>query len=385
MILDHLDRDLFEPVVGCPADSQLAEFVRARQIPVVGIPNLTARFTWNPFRLAEYLQSYAEVIKEFRNVPRRERIDLIHANSVRAGLLATVAMAWTGIPVIWHLHDMMERHPFSTAIRWVTTIAPPVFVIAVSRAAAERFRGWSLQVTGGRTPIVVLHNPVDSQRFHPNVAGRKHARELLGLRDEQFVFAVIGQVTPRKGQMETIQAFSEMARSVPNAVLVIVGAALFNHDHEYLNRLRSTVTKLNLADRVLFLGQQRDINALLGAVDGVIINSRREPFALIALEALAAGKPVVAADVDGIPELIEGGVTGLLTTPGDRHALASALRTLCLNQELCRKLSSKGRGVVEKNFNCSGYAQALAALYDAALNKPVVASQDSCSHNSEHT
>jgi L-malate glycosyltransferase len=366
LILDNLNGDFFDPVVVCPKGSELAELVAERHVPVMDMPNLTARFTWNPLKLFQYLLSYAKVIGQLRKTLRRENIDLIHANSVRAGLLATFATLGTGTPVIWHLHDIMKRHPFSTAIRWIVTIIPPVLVLSDSRAAAERFRGLLLRLTGQRTRIKVLYNPVDSQIFHPDVDQRKLTRKQLGLLDEQFAFAIIGQLTPRKGQLETIEAFSNVARDLPDVVLFIVGAALFDHDHEYLERLKSAVTRLNLRDRVIFLGHHSDVNALLSGMDGVVINSRREPFCLIALEALAAEKPVVAACVDGIPELIKDKVTGLLTPPGDLKALALALRKLCSDQDLGRKLSSKGRAMVERNFSCSQYIQSLESLYEKA-------------------
>lgn len=371
LILDNLNGDFFEPAVICPAESELAELVRKKGVPVTGLPNLTARFTWNPLKLFQYLSSYEQVIRELRNTLRRENVDLIHANSVRAGLLATFATAGTGIPVIWHLHDIMKRHPFSTAIRWIVTIIPPILTLSDSRAAADRFRGLLLRLTRNRTRIKVMYNPVDSEEFYPDVHQRHLTRKQLGLLDRQFAFAIIGQLTPRKGQLETIEAFSSVARDLPQVVLFIIGAALFEHDQEYLEKLKSTVARLDLKDRVIFLGQRTDVNALLGAMDAVVINSRREPFCLIALEALAAEKPVAAACVDGIPELIEDKVTGLLTPPGDRKALALALRELCSHPDLCRKLASEGRAMVERNFSCSQYIQTLEALYDEAAKKPV--------------
>jgi glycosyltransferase involved in cell wall biosynthesis len=366
LILDNLNGDFFDPVVICPKGSELAELVRRKGVPVTDLPNLTARFTWNPLKLFQYLLSYASVIRELRNTLRRENVDLIHANSVRAGLLATFATAGTGTPVIWHLHDIMKRHPFSTAIRWVVTIIPPVLTLSDSRAAADRFRGLLLRLTGNRTRIEVMYNPVDSEVFYPDVNQRKLTRKQLGLLDEQFAFAIIGQLTPRKGQLETIEAFSSVARDLPHVVLFIVGAPLFEHDQEYLEKLKSAVARLTLKDRVIFLGQHSDVNALLSGIDGVVINSRREPFCLIALEALAAEKPVVAACVDGIPELIKDKATGLLTPPGDRQALALALRKLCGDPDLCRKLSSDGRAMVERNFSCSQYIQTLESLYHEA-------------------
>jgi L-malate glycosyltransferase len=368
-ILEHLDRERFQPVVSCPLGSDLANLVRERHVPVVAIPDLQARFTWNPIRMVQYLRSYFRAIREFRRAPFLKTATLIHANSVRAGLLASFATVGRQIPVIWHLHDMLKPHPFSTAIRWVALLMPAVSVLAVSQAAAGQFRGLLLRFSGNRPPVTVLHNSIDAQRFRPDPPGRQRVRQALGLADAQFAFAIVGQLTPRKGQLETVLAFSDLVKRIPDAVLLVVGAPLFNDDHRYLAALQSSVAQLGLRGKVFFLGQRSDINALLAAADAVVVNSRREPFGLIVLEALAAVKPVAAASVDGVVEVIEDGVTGLLVRPGDRAALASALTRLAADPQLCQSLSSRGRAVIEKSFTCASYIQSLEAFYDRAARR----------------
>jgi glycosyltransferase involved in cell wall biosynthesis len=368
-ILEHLDRKRFQPVVSCPLGSDLASLVQERNALVVATPDLQARFTWNPVRMVRYLRSYFRAISEFRHAPFLKTVELIHANSVRAGLVATLATIGTGIPVIWHLHDMMKPHPFSTAIRCLALLTPAVSVLAVSHAAAAQFRGALLRLSGNRPPITVLHNSIDSRRFRPDPSGRQRVRQALGLADEQFAFAIVGQLTPRKGQLETILAFSDVVKHVPNAALLVVGAPLFNDDHRYLAALQSAVAQLGLLGKVSFLGQRSDINALLAAADGVVINSRREPFGLVVLEALAAAKPVVATSVDGVVEVVEDGVSGLLVPPGDRAALASAMTRLTASPQLCQSLSTCGRSVIEKNFTCASYIQSLEAFYDRTAHR----------------
>jgi glycosyltransferase involved in cell wall biosynthesis len=369
-ILDHLDRERFEPTVSCPLGSDLANLVRERNVPVVATPDLQARFTWNPIRMVQYFRSYLDAIREFRRAPFLKAATLIHANSVRAGLVASFATTGTGMPVIWHLHDMMKPHPFSTTIRWVALFAPTVSVLAVSHAAAKQFRGSLLRFTGNRPFIQVLHNSIDSERFRPDPAGRRSVRQALGLTDAQFTAAIVGQLTPRKGQLETIEAMSDVVKNVPGAVLLVVGAPLFNDDQRYLARLQSAVAQLGLRGKVFFLGQRSDINALLAATDAVVINSHREPFGLIVLEALAAVKPVVAAAVDGVVEVVEDGVTGLLVPPGNRKALASALIRLAGDRQLRESLAVCGRAAIEKNFTCERYIQSLEAFYDRTALRP---------------
>ena len=368
-ILERLDRQRFQIVVSCPLGSDLANLLQERNVPIVATPDLHARFTWNPIRMVQYLRSYFRAIREFRRAPFLKTVTLIHANSVRAGLVASFATVGTGIPVIWHLHDMMKHHPFSTAIRWVALLMPAISVLAVSHAAAEQFRGLLLRLSDNRPPVTVLQNSVDAQRFKPDSAGRQRIRQSLGLPDTHFAFAIVGQLTPRKGQLETILAFSEVVKRVPDATLLVVGAPLFNDDHRYLAALQSAVARLDLRGKVQFLGQRSDINSLLAAADAVVLNSRREPFGLIVLEALAAVKPVVAASVDGVVEVIENEVTGLLVRPGDRGELASALSRLATDPQLCQSLAARGRSMIEKNFTCAGYIESLEAFYDQTASR----------------
>jgi L-malate glycosyltransferase len=363
-ILENLDRKRFQPVVSCPLGTDLAQILQERSVPVVAMPDLHARFTWNPIRMVRYLHSYFSAIREFRRAPFLRNVELIHANSVRAGLVASFATVGTGIPVIWHLHDMMKHHPFSTAIRCVALLMPAISILAVSHAAGAQFRGLLLRLSKNRPPITVLQNSVDSQRFSPDPAGRQRVRQSLGLVDTQFAFAIVGQLTPRKGQLETILAFADVVKRVPDAVLLVVGAPLFNDDHRYLAALQSAVARLGLRGKVFFLGQRSDVNALLAAADAVVVNSRREPFGLIVLEALAAVKPVVAAGVDGVVEVVEDGVTGLLVRPGEQSALAAGMARLADDPQLRKSLGVNGRALIEKNFTCAGYIQSLQAFYE---------------------
>jgi L-malate glycosyltransferase len=382
-MLDGLDSANYEKVSFCPANSELADKIRGRGIPVIGLEPLQARFTWNPIQLVRYLRSYARVIREFRNAPHVREADLIHANTLRAGLVVSFATIGSDIPVVWHVHDIMKVHPISTVIRWVAALMPGVNVVAVSRATAVRFQGWLLRILRGKVPVSVLHNSVDSRQFHPNQADRFRVRQELRFSDDVFAFAIIGQLTRRKGQLETIRAFRNLVSRFPQARLLIVGAPLFNDDQKYLDLLKSTVTQLDIAEKVLFLGQRSDINALLNATDAVIVNSHREPFGLIALEAMAAGKPVVAARVDGIPELVSNEVTGLLVPTDDNAALTAAMAKVCSDPVLCQALSRQSRHLVETTFTSARFLEQLESIYFSILGNSAAVPSSSALETSE--
>ena len=363
VILENIDRNRFEATVTCPPDTDLSQAVEKKGIKFSSLPHVRARFTWNPAKLLRYFRSYFDSIREIRRSGVLKNADLIHANSVRAGLLASFAARGTGIPVVWHVHDTMKKHPISTVIRLAVIALSPLSVIAVSRSTERRFKGRLLRMAGNRIPSTVIYNAVDTERFHPEPTDRQRVRDSFHFSDDIFVFATIGQLTPRKGQLETIRAFHKLSQRISTVRLLIVGTAIFDHDKQYFEVLKEEVQKLGLEQYVLFLGQRSDVNALLAASDCIVVNSKQEPFGLIALEALAAGKPVVAASVDGIPELMKDGETGLLTPSGDEAALVDAMHRVLADPELYQKLANLGRMHVATYFTCASYIQQLEHFY----------------------
>ena len=141
MVLARLDRKSFDSLVVCPAQGPLEKMASLSGVRTDSLNVLEARFTWRVDLLARYLKSFFQVIRELRRKVIRFSPDLIHANSIRAGLVATAATFDLGTPVVWHLHDMLPRHPLSTAIRIFAALSSRARMIAVSEAVAINFSG----------------------------------------------------------------------------------------------------------------------------------------------------------------------------------------------------------------------------------------------------
>ena len=133
---------------------------------------------------------------------------------------------------------------------------------------------------------------------------------------------MIGQITPRKGQLETIETFARLVGSdAPGAQLLIVGNPVFNNDELYLQSLVAKVKELGIEANVKFLGHRTNIPVILQSCHLLISNSSSEPFSLVLLEACASATPILASAVDGVPELIVDGVTGRLFPYGEPDAM----------------------------------------------------------------
>lgn len=344
----RLDGGEFDRTIVCPAEGPLAQMAADAGVRVQTVANLNARFTWRPDRFAGYCKSFYQVIADVRRTLIGLNPDLVHANSIRAGLVTAVAASGLKMKVVWHLHDSLPRHPVSCLVRIVAALSPRSRMIAVSEAVGRNFAGrlsWLLN-----RKLKVILNAIDLKRFSTDGDDREEIRARLSLARDDFAIGIVGQLTPRKGQLELLAAFEKLSKEAPRARLLIIGAALFNRDSDYEQLLRDTTRRLGIADRVLMLGSRNDVPEVMRALDLLVINSRREPFGLIACEAMASGTPVVATNCDGLAEIISHRKTGWLVPFGDQKALVDALAFLIEQPKTRKDLAGAALNDVQQRF-----------------------------------
>ena len=363
MILAGLDHGRFDPVVLCPKEGKLTQMVSEVGVRAVDIAPLAARFTLRPDRFAKYLVSFVRLIWTARRTVIHENPDIIHANSIRAGLVMSAGTIGLGMPVIWHIHDLLPRHPLSSLIRLIACASRRNHVLAVSQAVAMRFQGRALRAFSRRGSIRTILNAVDCDQFQPNNQSRRETRRLLGVSDKEIIIGSVGQLTRRKAQRELVNAFVEIAGVVPSAVLLIAGEALFNRDEEYAQTLKQSAWDSGVADRIRFLGARDDVPALMRAFDLLVVNSRAEPFGLTVVEAMASETTVLASAVDGINEIIRHSESGWLVDAGDQDALVRALIMLARDGPLRERLSHKALKEVTARFSAQRFSTEVQDFY----------------------
>ena len=362
-ILSGIDAQKYTAVVFAPPSKQFQSICENNGIALYPITALEARYTLSPRKLAIYLVSFAGLIKELRHHIRRESPDLVHANTTRAAIVATLATIGIKVKVLWHVHDMMPQHPLSSVIRLLAVLSGRNRIIAVSRATANRFVGKLPKWLRSRAPVEVVYNGTNTELFSLSRDGASSFLEGIGLDSGHFRIGIVGQVTPRKGQLELIRNLAPIFKtSLPNGRLLVVGSAMFNNDGLYLELLKAEAIRLGIEKQVLFLGP-RNVPTVMKALNVLVLNSSSEPFGLVVTEAMASGTPVVAAAVDGVPEIIENGVSGLLFAPGDWNTLVSHLMTLSANRTLVEGLVHKGRARVAALFDQARFQASIFAIY----------------------
>jgi glycosyltransferase involved in cell wall biosynthesis len=360
MTLARLNRSNFDPIVVCPEEGPLAKMVTHLTLPTEIVPSLEARFTWRLDRLVRYLKSFFQVMFELRRKISSIKPDLVHANSIRAGLVTSVATLGLATPIIWHLHDLLPRHPLSSLIRTFAFLSTRSRMIAVSQAVADNFRG---AIGPLQERVTVILNAIELERFRPDEQTGKKMRADLELTGAEPLIGIVGQLTPRKGQLELIRAFAQTLAELPRAILLIVGAPLFNRDADYGRLLKQTAVDLGIASQVLMIGERTDVPAIMQALDLLVINSTAEPFGLVALEAMACGTPIVAAVSGGIPELIEHNQNGWLVPQGDSQSLAAAMVNLGRQPKLRARFAEQGKKHIVARFSAERYLHELENFY----------------------
>ena len=164
-ILSGMHGQRHEAVLFAPQSEVFESFCNAHQIAYRPVSPLEARYTWDPRKLYRYLRSFAHLIKELRAGFAREQPRLIHANTARSGIVASLATVGTKVRVLWHVHDIMPRHPLSTLIRGLVICSARNRIVAVSQATADRFVGRTPKWLRSRAPMEVVHNGIDTSRF----------------------------------------------------------------------------------------------------------------------------------------------------------------------------------------------------------------------------
>lgn len=364
LILARIDRDAFDPFVLCPEQGSLSSMVSELGVPVQTVLGLQARFTWRVDQLARHCKSFLQVILQLRAKVTSINPDLIHANSMRAGLVATAATIGLGTRVVWHLHDILPQHPLSSLIRLFAYLSSRTCMIAVSESVSRNFSG--RLPSGMRKRIGVVLNAIDLDNFQPDTTAKARIRTELGVDEADPLIGIVGLITPRKGQLELMRAFGQALTKVPQAVLLLAGAPLFNRDHEYLAAVERTAEELGIRDRVRMLGARTDISAIMQSLDVLVVNSKVEPFGLVILEAMASGTPVIASAVDGIPEIIEHDKNGWLVPPREEGLLTEAIIHLGRQRELRARLAQQGTQHVAAYFSANRYIIELQAFYLAS-------------------
>jgi len=285
---------------------------------------------------------------------------LVHLNDSLALMRHGVLAAWLAhTPIILHSRSFVATSAYDRRL-----LAPRLSgMIAISQAVAQN----QLQGIASPPPVRVIPNAVSVQRFG-QLVDREAVRQSMGIPPQAPLVGMIGRIVPWKGQHIFVEAFARLRQQHPQARAVIVGDADAAQGERYREEVMARAQALGIDERLIWLGRRRDMPQIMASLDILAHCSvAPEPFGRVIIEGMAAGTPVIASQAGGAVEIIEDGVTGLLTPPGDSVALAAAMTRLLTDASLRTRLRENARKLAIERYDIPAHVAAVTAFYETAL------------------
>ena len=356
----------FISMVGVDQDRFQVEFACAPGGPL-NDKTMDAGITFHPIHhFVQPIRPWSDFWSLFELIKliRREKYDLVHTHNSKGGILGRIAAWICRTPIVIHtihgfaFHDSetwLRRKLFITLERWTAGMAHKLIAIS------EPLREWGLRLGIGKPEqYTKIYSGIEINKFRIPVDVQAMRSE-FGLLEDDLVFGLVAKLWEGKGHLLAIEALKKIRQTVPNAKLVFVGEG---HLREHIVR---TVKEMGVEDHVVLTGFRTDIAQLNAMFDVAILASDFEGMGRVLLEAMVMGKPVVATNVGGIPDVVDDGITGLLIHKGDASTLATATLTLLQDPALRKKMGDAGYEKITEQFSAVTMVRKISEVYEEQI------------------
>jgi glycosyltransferase involved in cell wall biosynthesis len=287
--------------------------------------------------------------------------DVVNAHLFRSVVVAAPLARWRRVPAVVETYH--GREAWRTGRLRGSFLPDRLLARCLDRviAVSEAARDFLVRVKRYPAPkVVVVPNGRDLSVFTPG-RSREAARKELGADPSTPLVGVVGRLEAQKGHVHLLDAWPDVVAEFPDARLVVIGDGSLRTDLERRARERG------IAACVTFTGFREDVWRLLDAVDVVVLPSLHEGMPLTAIEAAAMARPIVATAVDGTPEVVVDGATGVLVPPADARALAAGVRALLRDPGRARAMGAAARRRALERFDLDRHVAATARVYRDVL------------------
>ena len=343
-----------------PLHAELARLGVATQQRNLGV--LRRRY-FTPLGLLNRLCRVLGAAFFMRRLIRERHVAIVHSNTT-AVLAGALAARLAGVPHVWHVHEITTRPRWFAKVMALCVGLLSQRAVFVSASTRDHLCALSARV---RAKAVVIHNGIDTARAQGGQRGVLRAE--CGWSDAHCVVGMVGRINWWKGQAALLDCAARLLPTDASLRFLIVGGT-FDGDNRVRDELLASIQRQALGTRVVVQGFRSDVGNVLADIDIFVLPSTEpDPFPTVVLEAMAAGKPIVAFRHGGVCEMVEDGVSGILCTPVSADELAAAIQRLAASPALCAQMGQAGRERLQRLFSREAFIDRFEALY-AELTAP---------------
>jgi glycosyltransferase involved in cell wall biosynthesis len=296
----------------------------------------------------------------------REKPDMIHTHTSKAGILGRWAAWLARVPIIVHTaHGHVFYGHFGPLASRFFVLLERFMALTTDRmiALTEGERNDYITFSVSRPDkILTIHSGVEIDDYLSAQVNVEEKRESLEISTKGPVVGTVGWLLPIKGPMHLLNAMESVWMDYPETTLIFVGKGDLEEE------LRSKAWQMGVSDRVKFLGWRDDIPEIMQILDVFVLPSLNEGMGRVLAEAMAAGKPVIASHVGGIPDLVKPGQNGFLVEPGDVSGLSRAITRLLSDKKIRDEMGRKGREMCQ-DFSVEKMIEKIDVMYASLLQE----------------
>lgn len=346
MLAKYLDRGKFEVGIACKGQGFLADEAGKLGINTISV-SMDNRISMKTFR---------EVAQMFR----WSNIDILHTHGGTAGFWGRIGAFLSGRSIVrihsYHgMHYLSKNHAFPRHLRVIDQLLLRLTDRVICVCPSDYRKGLEAGIVNKKKGVII-HNGIEIEKFQ-NLSHRKALRTQYGLDESAIVFGNVGRLHVQKGQRYLLEAFQAVKSRQPHARLWIIGEGELKYE------LEKFAQDLGIYNSVHFFGARTDVHELLSAIDIFVLPSLWEGQPISIMEAGAAGKPVIATNIDGVADILIDGKNALLVPVKDPNVLAAAMMRIIKDTALRNRLSSSIQATVSESFTAETMAKKIGDLY----------------------
>ena len=357
--VNGLDKSLFDVDMYAGVESDMDKF---NDLDVKIIPDL--------IRDVNIVRDFKAFCRLF-NVIRKNKYDIVHTHTAKAGILGRWAAYFNRVPIIIHtLHGATFHESIGSAKKYLYIVLEKMAasftdrMISVGDDLSERYIEKGI---GKREKYVTIRSGMKLEKFFK--AGELSIRELETIRDkldirrDRILITQIARLEERKGYKYLVEASKDIIKKTPEALFLIAG------EGDYKEQIQMLIDESKMNDYFRFLGYREDVEKIIAISDLVVLTSLWEGLPRILVQASAVGRPVVTFAVEGAREVVKEGINGYVVDIEDTSSLAKKVILILEDLDKARKMGIEGRKIIGEEWNVDNMVKKIEALYKELIEK----------------